>query len=286
MKIYMVVDCEGISEITTGAMIRTGTSEWDSRGPHMATDEVNAMLEGFAEAGAEQVTICDSHDAAENLIRESLHPLGELISGATNITPMLPGLDGSYDALYLIGLHARMGTLHGHINPTFTTAAISELRLNDRSVGEIGLHAAYAGYHSVPVGMVSGDDKAVAEAHEPLGDVPSVAVKTGLGRFAARVPAREAVRPLLRTTGARGVQIVATTLNLGGPLRASMDFLRSAEADAAEFVPGAVRSGARTVEYQLDDPAMTFKAIQAMVKLGTGAAAKWAVALYSTAARG
>jgi len=65
-----------------------------------------------------------------------------------------------------------------------------------------------------------------------------------------------------------------------------MDFLRGAEADAAEFVPGAVRSGARTVEYQHDAPAMTSKAIQAMVKLGTGAAAKWAVALYSTAARG
>ena len=285
MRVYVVVDLEGISGITAGSMIRTGSADWASRGRHIATDEVNAVVEGLAAAGAETVWVCDSHDAGENLIRESLHPLAELITGATNVTPMLPGLDGSFDALYVIGFHARMGTLRGHFDHTVTTAAVSELRLNGRAVGEIGLHAAYAGSHGVPIGMVTGDEAAVAEARELLGDVPAVSVKSGIGRFAARVPHSENVRPAIRATAQTAVARPAPVWFPGSPLKASMDFLRSAEADAATFVPGAVRSGARTVEFEHEDPAMTFKAIQAMIKLGNGAAGKWAQALYGSGTR-
>lgn len=286
MKVYVVVDLEGISGITSGSMIRTGSADWASRGRHIATDEVNAVLEGLAASGAETVWVCDSHDAGENLVRESLHPLADLITGATNVVPMLPGLDGSFDALYLIGFHASMGTLHGHFDHTVTTAAVGEVRLNGTVVGEIGMHAAYAGFHGVPVGMVTGDTAAVNEARALLGQVPSVAVKTGIGRFSARVPAREHVRDVIRSTAEGGVTSPAPVYFPGAPLTASLDFLRSAEADAAEFVPGSVRSGARTVEYTSDDPALTFTAIKAMIKLANGAAAQWAQGLYGSGSRG
>jgi D-aminopeptidase len=69
------------------------------------------------------------------------------------------------------------------------------------------------------------------------------------------------------------------------PYTVAVDFLRSAEADMAEFVPGSRRAAARTVEYVHDSPAMAFKALKAMVALGGTAAHKWATAIYTTGAR-
>lgn len=46
-----------------------------------------------------------------------------------------------------------------------------------------------------------------------------------------------------------------------------VDLLRSAEADMAEMVPGAERTGARTVVYANEEPALAFKGLQAMINL-------------------
>jgi D-aminopeptidase len=59
-----------------------------------------------------------------------------------------------------------------------------------------------------------------------------------------------------------------------------VDFLRSADADMAEMVPGAERTGARTVLFAHEEPALAFKGLQAMINLGGVAANRWAAALY------
>lgn len=284
-RVYVVVDLECISGVTSGAMIRTGSSEWAARGRHLATAEVNAVIEGALEAGADTIYVRDSHDSGENLVREDLHPAAELIAGSTNVTPYLPDLDEGFDALFLVGFHARMGTHRGHFDHTVTTAAISEIRLNGTPVGEIGLYAAYAGFLGVPVALVTGDAAGVAEARALFGDIETVAVKTAYGRFAARVPAPETTRPLIRAASKRALERPGFVWNVGTPVEVALDFLRSAEADMAEMVPGGVRSGARTVTYQHEEPAMTFKAIEAMIKLGGIAANRWAQGLYTSGAR-
>jgi D-amino peptidase len=142
----------------------------------------------------------------------------------------------------------------------------------------------------IPVVLVTGDLAATREATALLGEITTVSVQEAYGRFSGRLltPAtaheriRSAAAAALKQTGRLGQGVAPWTLK--PPYTVAVDFLRSAEADMAEFVPGARRS-ARTVEYVHDDPEMAFKALKAMVALGGSAAHKWATAIYTTGSR-
>ena len=74
----------------------------------------------------------------------------------------------------------------------------------------------------------------------------------------------------------------APPLDISLPVTINIDFLRAAEADMAEMVPGSVRSSARTVQYVHEDPDTAFQALQAMVALAGIAASRWASGLYKS----
>ena len=194
---------------------------------------------GCRQRGATGIWVKDGHDSGENLVREALHPAADLVAGTPAIPGHLPGLDESFDAMFLIGFHARMGTRHAHFDHTVNTAVIAEVRLNGTAVGEIGIYAAEAGRRGVPVTLVTGDAAATCEARDLLGAIETVAVKDGLGRFSARVPAPESIYPRIRDAAAQALQTeTAVPWVLPPPITVAVDFLRSAEADMAEMVPG------------------------------------------------
>lgn len=88
------------------------------------------------------------------------------------------------DAFFIVGQHPMRGTHRGVIEHTFLPP-LNELKVNGKSMGEMGMKAAVAGYYDVPVAFVSGCDQAVAEARDIFGDVEAVAVKKGMGRQSA-----------------------------------------------------------------------------------------------------
>jgi D-amino peptidase len=287
MDLYFVVDMEGISGISGETIVRVGHEEWASRGRHLATAEVNAAIAGAIRGGAKRIWVKDGHDLGQNLLVEDLNGGAELIYGSTSVVGQMPGLDGSFDAVFLIGFHARMGTYRAQMDHTITTAAVSEIRLNDIPVGEIGIYAAYAGYLGVPVVLVSGDHAATQEARDLLGGtLTTVSVQQALGRFSGRLLSPQEVHLNIEAAAEKALKGERPRPWLPSlPLKATVDFLRSAEADMAEMVPGASRMGARTVQYSHDDPKLVFKSIQAMVHLGAIAARRWATIIYTTGAR-
>src|SRR4051795_7144321 len=95
------------------------------------------------------------------------------------------GLDSSFGAALFVGYHARAGTPDGVLNHTWMGREILDVQLNGKLAGEIRLIAELAAWHGVPVALVTGDAAACAEAREVLGDVETVAVKTGADRYAA-----------------------------------------------------------------------------------------------------
>ncbi len=286
MDVYIVVDMEGLSGITDGHMIRTGHSEWAARGRWQATYEVNAAIDGALAAGAKRIWVKDGHDSGENLLREELRKEAELISGssASGIGGLLPGINSSWGCLFQLGFHARMGTSEAHFDHTISTATVSEVRLNGVPVGELGIYGGYAGLYGVPTVLVTGDVAATIEAADLFGDIETVAVKQGIGRFSTRTLSPEETRPRIREAAETAVSLAIEPWQLSSPLTVEMDFLRSAEADMAQLVPGSERSSARTVTYTHDDPEMSFQALQAMVNLGGIAASRWARNLYTTGA--
>jgi len=285
MNVYIVVDLEGISGISNGMMLRTGHAEWAARGRQLATAEVNAAIAGARAAGATRIWVKDGHDSGENLLSEALDPSAELLAGTPAVPGHMPGLDASFDTVMLVGFHARMGTPDAYLDHTVSTAAIGEVRVNGRALGEIGIYAANAGFYGVPVSLVTGDAAAVAEARELLGPIETVAVKHGLGRFSARVPSPERAHEQIRAAAERAAASRGQPFTVDTPVRIAVDFLRSAEADMAAMMPGAIRAGARTVEYEHASRETAFAGLQTMLNLGGIAATRWATSLYTTGNR-
>jgi len=281
MNVYIEVDMEGMG-ITAQKMVRPDHTQWVQRGRKMATDEVNAAIKGALAAGAERVWVKDGHAGGGNLLIEDIDKAAELITKSTGTAHLRPGLDRSFDAVFLIGFHARAGTIGAHFDHTISTASIHGIRLNDQPVGEIGLSAAYAGFLEVPVVLVTGDKAAAREAVELLGDIETVVVKEAYGRVSARVLSPEIVLPRIREAAERALAEQREAWRLDTPLKVEVDFLRSAEADMAEIVPGAERLTGRTVAYRHEDPQMAFKGLYAMVGLAGVAAGQWARAVFGS----
>ena len=187
MKIYIVVDMEGISGVISAKETDPSGKDYPTFRKIM-TNEVNAVVNTAFESGAESVLINDFHAFGQNIIIEDLHKDAELIRGDAN--PVfgygLSGLDESFDAVFHLGVHPRKGEKLGIINHTMSGIAVSEVRVNDVPVGEFELIAMAVGDLGVPVALVSGDVMVTERAIELLPGIETVPTKFGYSDVSAR----------------------------------------------------------------------------------------------------
>ena len=157
MRVYISVDMEGIAgvvhESQTDPTTPTFAAEY-ARFRRLMTAEANAAVEGALAAGATRALVNDSHWFMRNLLAEELHEAAELVSGDPKPRSMMQEIDqpGGFDAALCIGYHARAGTRNAILDHTYADR-IHEVRLNGKPVGELGLNAALAGVHGVPVAL-------------------------------------------------------------------------------------------------------------------------------------
>src|SRR5215218_2847545 len=194
MKVLISADMEGTCGVVSwvqvtppedGGGVPISQVEYDRARLRM-TREVNAAIEGALAAGADEVIVNDSHDGMRNLIPEELHPDCRFISGNDKPLGMMQGVDlAGIGAVFYTGYHAKAGTPAAPLAHTWS-GWLNDVRLDGTSTGEFGINAAVAGYYEIPVVMVSGDDKAVAQTQGLLGDqVVGAVVKEGISTFAA-----------------------------------------------------------------------------------------------------
>ena len=272
MRVYISIDMEGVAGVAhedqTDPIEPRHAGEYN-RSRRLMTNEANAGIAGALEAGAEAVLVNDSHWLMRNLLAEELNPAAELLSGGPKRLSMVEGIDGGFDAAMFIGYHARAGTRNATIDHTYTSR-VYEARLNGEPVGELGLNAAMAGVHGVPVALVSGDQALAAEARALLGDgIETVVVKEAVGRFAARSLAPAVACERIRAGAAAALRRKHKLLQIAPPIRLEVDFALTQMADMAELVPGSLRTGGRTVSYTGDDYREVFRAWRAMYNLAS-----------------
>lgn len=271
MRVFIAVDMEGVAGIVHSEQTRPHAPEYE-RGRRLMTAEANAAIEGAVAAGATTIVVSDCHWDMRNLLAHELHPAAELIQGSPRPWSMAQGLDNSFDVVCLIGHHARAGTEAATIDHTYT-GNIFNVRLNGQLVGEIGLNAALAGSYGVPIALVSGDQQAVAEAQALLGsDVAGVVVKHSLSRSAAR-----ALHPTVACNHIRAAMSAALQpdqirklqpFRVPAPIRLSVEYMKTAQADVAAMLPGAERPEPRTVTFTHDDYLTVFRAWCCLFRLG------------------
>lgn len=181
-KVYIFCDMEGCTGVTGSEQIMGSRSD---EGKRAMEGDINACVTGCFAAGAAEVVVRDGHGGGINVDPARIDPRAKLIQGPT------PGvrnkdLDGA-EAVILLGYHAMSLTPGGVLAHSYSSASIQRMRLNGREVGEIGIDAAIAGEHGIPVVMVSGDDKTCAEAKAWIPGVVACQTKTGTGWQSADV---------------------------------------------------------------------------------------------------
>ncbi|MGQ0569270.1 MAG: M55 family metallopeptidase [Armatimonadota bacterium] len=272
MKVYIATDMEGISGIVDRAQISPPGVDL-RRGRNLLTEDTNAAIRGALAAGATEVVVSSGHggNGMRNIIDENLHPAAWLVSGDTRRS-MTEGMDETFSAVVLIGFHTRHG-LSGVLDHTITARDIQEIRVHGRPIGEIGLYGLAAGHLGVPVVLVTGDDRLVAETQEWFPWAVPVVVKYAIGRHAARLmhPARAQQLIEQKTTEALRNLGSMKPLKAPEPVVVDVQFKRTAHADEADRIPGVERVDDCTVRGRTPDAASATALVRTCLKLGATA---------------
>lgn len=269
MKVYISIDMEGITGVVSHEQCTQGNPEYE-RARRLMTQEANAAILGARAAGATEVVVSDSHGSMHNLLVEELDTWADLVYGSPRPFSMMQGLDDTFDVVFLVGYHARAGTPNAILDHTYSSVCVSHVELNGRPVGEIGLNAALAGHHGVPIGLVTGDQAAIAEATALLGpSLKSVTVKRAIGNQSATCLHPEETQSLIRQAAEHAISAEVAPLKLDSPVVLRLQLKSSLMADYASLIPGARRLDGFTVEYAHEDYLTVYRVFRAMVKLAS-----------------
>jgi D-amino peptidase len=276
MKVLISADMEGTCGVTSWVQVMppeyggepASTVEYE-RARLRLTREVNAAVEGALAGGAEEVIVNESHDGMRNLIAEELHPTIRFITGNDKPLGMVQGIEEEgIGALFYTGYHAKAGTPNAPLAHTWT-GYVNDVRIDGRSTGEFGINALVAGHFGVPVTLVTGDDKAVAQVRELLGEqVVGVAVKEGYSTYSAIHLHPTRAQELIRQGAEEAMRRVASAepWRPRPGFRVEVDFDHQARADQCVYIPGVERAGERTVAYSPADALAFIHTYRAIIR--------------------
>jgi D-amino peptidase len=252
LKVFISVDMEGVA----------GLINWDETsqgGPdyplfrQLMTAEANAAINGAQLAGATEIVVRDAHDSARNILPDQLFGEARLIREWNGPLSMMEGIDKSFDAVVFIGNHARAGTPNAVLKHTMSLG-LFDVILNGVRLPEAAWNAAIAGYFDVPVVFLSGDTAICKQIQEIIGPIETVAVKDGIGKAASMIrpiKAQEMIR--------EGVTAAIKNLKAykpykpSAPFKLEIVFTDENQALRASWIPGATRTGERSVAFTSSD---------------------------------
>jgi D-amino peptidase len=255
MRFFVSADIEGVVGVVTRDQGRPGGFEYEQARGWM-TDTVLSVCAAAREAGAEQLVVADSHGHGYNLQLERMPDYVQLVRSWPRPLGMMQGIElGTYAGALLIGYHAGSTNLGGVLAHTLSSDLFQEVSLNGRVVSEAAISAAIAGYYSVPVLMVAGDDVCVAETKAQLGDITGAALKFAYGTTSALNPSlsvatarlHEATLEAIASRGVRRPYIVP------GPVSVELRLRTRAVAEWLSYLPQVERTGAFAIRYVAED---------------------------------
>ncbi len=164
MNIMIVTDMEGVAGIVDFPNWCTPGGVYYDKGKRLSTEEVNAAIRGFMDAGAENIYILDGHGPS-SLDIELLDPRAYYIRGsiAASVKFMT---DWKIDVFAHVGQHAKSRTEYSQLTHTQGTSYFDET-INGISIG-------------IPPIFGSGEEAFCKEALELAPNMETVSVKKGL----------------------------------------------------------------------------------------------------------
>ena len=259
MKVFVSTDLEGTAGVVDWSQCVPGQGDYDYyRGLLQA--EVNAAIEGAADAGATDFLVNDSHSTMRNLRPDALAGNARYLSGRHKPLYMMQGLDDSFDAIFFISYHGSMSS-RSALSHTYNPRAIAEVSLNGTVVGESGINALVARAFGVPIVLVTGDEITAAEAQKVSPGIHTAVVKRAVTRFAADSMHPHAACALIAEQARAAVAGLPAASAPAITLPATLDVtFRNADlAEMATWVSGVELTGTTTVAIRDDDPLRVFR---------------------------
>ena len=252
VKVFISVDMEGITGVVTPEQLGPTGFEYGRFREYM-TAEVLAAIQGAREAGATQFVVADSHGNMQNLLIDRLPADVMVTRGSPRPLSMMQGIDSTFDAVMFIGYHSATTNPRGVRAHTMSSATLAAVKLNGTPIAESGLNAAVAGAFGVPVVLVTGDDDAVGEVKQLVGDVETAVVKHSVGFQSAVTMTPEAGQTLIRERSKAAIQRLKTFKphRVAAPYSVDLTFKNYLPAEVLTFLPGTERVDAHTVRYQV-----------------------------------
>jgi D-amino peptidase len=251
LRIFISADMEGVTGVVTSNQLTPDGNDYQQSRLVM-TNEVNAAIAGARKAGATDFVIADSHGNFQNLLIDKLPKDVKIVRGTTRPLIMMDGIEeGKFDAVMFIGYHAGAGNLEGVRAHSFSSAAISELKINGVAASEGYWNAAIAGEFDAPVVLVSGDDVAVAELKPVAKNAELVAVKRALSFHSAESLTPEAGYELIENASEKAVRSLdkAAPYRIKGPVTVDITLHFYQPAEILSWLPNVQRTGSRSIRY-------------------------------------
>lgn len=256
-SIFVMTDIEGCAGIVSHTEQSYSDARYHDHAKRLATAEVNAAVQGFLDAGVEDILVSDGHGPG-GLWFEDLHPAARLIHGRpTAPRSVVDPIVDQYEAMAIVGQHAMAGVPTSNQNHTQSSRAIDWIKLNGEPVGEIAQGALYRGAVGIPLIFLSGEEDACAEAEALVPGIVTANVKKGLARGAAISLSAQAARELTRRQAKLAVErhreAPLSPVTRPGPYVIEKRFFQTDTADAAANQPGVERVDGKTVRIRGDE---------------------------------
>lgn len=252
LKIHISVDLEGIAGAVTGDQLGPDGFEYQ-RFREFATAEAVAAVEAAFEAGATEVLVADSHGNGENLLIENFPENVKVIRSWPRKLGMVQGVEeGDFDGAIYIGYHSSTDYMTGVRAHTKSSASLTSVKLNGKVAGESYFNAAIAGEFGTPIIMISGDDAAVEEAQNAIGNgLEGAVVKWDYSFHSAKSLHPEAARKLIaeKTKAAIARIDEFKPLKLEGPITMDISFKNYRVSEMLAYLPQFERIDSHTIRY-------------------------------------
>jgi D-amino peptidase len=180
MKIFIAADLEGVAGISNWAEATPNSPEI-TQFLNLMTNEVNAAVKGALRAGATYILVKDAHWFGRNIQLENLHEMVDINrSWSGDPLAMVEGIDETYNAVIMIGCHARASVGGNPLAHTITNR-VSDIIINKVYESESSLYSKAASLFNVPTIFISGDQHICEEMISLLPDIHTVKTSTGYG---------------------------------------------------------------------------------------------------------
>jgi len=252
LKVFISVDMEGTSGLINWDETSQGGPDYPMFRKFM-TEEANAAIAGALDAGATEIVVRDAHDSARNILPDLLRPEARLIREWNGPLSMMEGIDKTFDAVVFIGNHARAGTPNAVLKHTMSLS-LFDVILNGVRLPEAAWNAAIAGYFDVPVVFLSGDSAICKQIKEIIGPIETAAVKDGMGPAASMIHPSKAREMIQKGVAAALKNLKAyRPYKPAAPYKLEIVFTDENLARRASYIPGADRTGERSVAFTSTD---------------------------------